>query len=79
MGITANARDWFFDYCECNVEKIMASDPRRISQINLTMSLNSKWNEKQRKIIEAAAKTCPVAFSLHPEIKVELYFNYITQ
>jgi len=77
MGITANAREWAFDYCECTVEKIMASEPRRISQINLTISLNSTWDEKQRKIIEAAAKTCPVAFSLHPDIKVELTFIYI--
>jgi putative redox protein len=77
MGITANSRNWNLDYCECSVEKIMTSNPRRISQINLVISLNEKWNDKERKILETAANTCPVAFSLHPEIKLNVIFNYV--
>lgn len=79
MGITANAKNWPLNYCECEVEKIMSSAPRRISEINLTMKLDAAWDKKQRSILENAAKTCPVAFSLHPELKVNLTFNYLTQ
>jgi putative redox protein len=32
------------------------------------------YTSKEKKILEAAAKTCPVALSLHPEINQNLNF-----
>lgn len=77
MGITANGRNWDLDYCEAEVEKIMDSAPRRVSAINIHISLSDKWEANARKVLEAAAKTCPVAFSLHPDITIDLVFKYL--
>lgn len=79
MGITANSKNWDLTFCECDVTKVMSANPRRIDEIILSVKLDSKWDSKQRLILENAAKTCPVAFSLHPDIKVRISFNYITQ
>lgn len=79
MGITANSRQWNLDFCEASVTKTMAAAPRRISKIDIVIKLNETWNKQQRTVLEAAAKTCPVAFSLHSELIVDLQFTYIKQ
>jgi uncharacterized OsmC-like protein len=76
MGI--KARDLDVDLCNSTAEvtKIMASDPRRISEINVKISLPSAVSEKHRKILQNTANTCPVHQSLHPDIKREITFNW---
>lgn len=63
------------------VEKVMKSDPRRIGAINLTFRFPESLllDEKQRQILEKAAHTCPVIYSLNPEIEVNVNFNYNQQ
>jgi hypothetical protein len=34
------------------------------------------FSQTQRQILETAAKTCPVALSLHPDIIQNLSFNW---
>jgi uncharacterized OsmC-like protein len=60
------------------VEKIMAADPRRIAGINLTFHFPDTLyaDEKQKIILERAAHTCPVMYSIHPDIKVNVTFNW---
>lgn len=54
---------------EAEVTKIMADNPRRVSEIDIILKLkNFNYTEKQKKMIENAAYTCPVAKSLHPDI-----------
>ncbi len=62
------------------VEKIMASDPRRVGGINLTFHFpdSLQADEKQKTILERAAHTCPVIYSLHPDIKINVVFNWKT-
>ena len=62
------------------IQKIMKSDPRRISGITLTFHLpdHLSLNEKQVTILQRAAKTCPVMLSIHPEIEVQADFNWPT-
>ncbi|HLT33702.1 MAG TPA: OsmC family protein [Aquaticitalea sp.] len=76
MGI--KARDMKIDMTgtEATVNKIMAADPRRISKIEVTFDLPFKSDEKIRKILEHTAKTCPVHFSLHPDIERVIVFNW---
>jgi len=61
-----------------DVEKIMGTDPRRITGINLTFSFPQGFSadEKQRTILERAAHTCPVIYSIHPDIRVNVTFNW---
>ncbi|MCS6934236.1 MAG: OsmC family protein [Chitinophagales bacterium] len=75
MGI--KARDMNIDLRGTVVEirKIMAANPRRIGEIHVRVKFPvGSYTEKDKHILENAAKTCPVALSLHPEIKQEVSF-----
>jgi uncharacterized OsmC-like protein len=76
MGIKAKNMMVDMSGTTAEVTKIMASDPRRISKIIVVVDLPFKADEKTRKILEHTAKTCPVIFSLHPEIEKVLTFNW---
>ena len=54
----------------------MSASPRRISEIEITVLMNQNFDEKTRKILEAAALTCPVGQSLHPETRQNIQFVY---
>lgn len=76
MGI--KARDLGVDMkgTTASVNKIMASEPRRISRIEVTFKLPFKTDEKTRIILERTANTCPVLYSLHPDIEKVIAFNW---
>lgn len=58
------------------ITKIMAADPRRISEIKINFNWPSiELSNRQKSMLMNAAKTCPVAMSLHPEIKQTVTFN----
>jgi putative redox protein len=75
MGISANNHGLSIEGTELEVTKIMSSAPRKIAEIaiKLTMPANN-FTEKDKKLLEAAARTCPVALSLHPDIKQSITF-----
>jgi putative redox protein len=81
MGI--KARDLAIDIKDTRIEiqKIMKSDPRRIGAINLTFSFpaNLQLSDKERTILERAAHTCPVIYSIHPDIEVKTVFNWAAE
>ena len=57
------------------VTKIMYAEPRRIGEIHITLTFpNNKYSEKEKKMYEHAAYTCPVAKSLHPDLKQLITF-----
>ena len=60
------------------VQKIMGDNPRRISgvQINFAFPAALQIDEKQRLVLERAARTCPVEKSLHPDINIEVHFEW---
>ncbi len=76
MGIAGNTHSINIDGTECEVEKIMAADPRRIGEIkiNIYMPKDREYTDKEKTIMERAAHTCPVAKSLHPDLKQTLSF-----
>ncbi|MFN7910365.1 MAG: OsmC family protein [Bacteroidota bacterium] len=71
MGIKANAEGMTgIDGTIAEVTKVMASDPRRVSEIHIHLKFpKNKYTEKEKKIYENVAHTCPVAKSLHPDLK----------
>jgi len=77
MGI--KARDKNLDLRGTTIEttKIMVSDPRRIGEVIVEFTFpKNNFSEKDKTIFEAVAKTCPVALSLHPDIKQTVKFNW---
>jgi putative redox protein len=78
MGMKARDLDLDLTNVKIEVEKIMKADPRRIGGINLTFHFPEGFSadEKQRVILERAAHTCPVVYSINPEIIVNVQFNW---
>lgn len=78
MGIKAQQMNLDLNGTSIQVQKIMSESPRRIGEIVVELDFPKKGNytEKDKKILEAAARTCPVSLSLHPETKQTLKFNW---
>ena len=77
MGISANSYGFSIDGTTVEIEKIMGTNPRRVVEIVVTLNFpKNDYTPQQKRLIEAAAKTCPVANSLHPDIKKTITFNY---
>ena len=58
------------------VEKIMSPPPRRIAELTLVFEMPREVRPEHRARLEEAALTCPVARSLHPDVKVPIRFRY---
>lgn len=76
MGIKARDMGVSIDGTTAEVTKIMAANPRRISEIIVVLELPSGIDEKSRKILENTGRTCPVLQSLHPDIEKNIQFNW---
>ena len=76
MGIKARDMEVDLSNSTAEVTKIMAADPRRISEIHIVFNFNIAVDEKTKTILERTANTCPVHYSLHPDIKKEITFNW---
>jgi putative redox protein len=78
MGIKARDMEVDLSGVKIDVEKIMKPEPRRISGINLTFHFPDTLNldDKQRTILERAAHTCPVIYSINPEIEINATFSW---
>lgn len=78
MGISAQSYGFNIDGTTVEIEKEMAANPRRIARItvDITFPKGEKYDGKAKRLIESAARTCPVANSLHPDIVKEIRFHY---
>lgn len=77
MGIQANTSNIKLDFVEGEITKIMSANPRRIDEIIIDFNFGDiSFAEKEKTILMNAAKTCPVALSLNPEIKQTVTFNF---
>lgn len=77
MGIAAKEHGFSIDGAELRITKIMASSPRRVGEIVIDLFFPSdSYSMKDKKLIKHAAHSCPVALSLHPDIKQTLNFHY---
>ena len=77
MGIKANQSGIDISGTEGKVNKIMASDPRRIGELEIEITVPTKGlSSKDKTILERAAMTCPVIESLAADIKKTVKFNF---
>ena len=78
MGI--KARDMNVDLTDTKIDitKIMKAEPRRVGGIKVAFHFPEtlKLDDKQKTILENAARTCPVAKSIHPDIEQDISFNW---
>lgn len=70
-------RKWDFTGAKAFCQKVMYSDPRRVGEIHIQIDFASNnYSPEEQKLIERVAHTCPVARSLHPDLKVVLVLNF---
>lgn len=76
MGIKAkNENMTSIDGTVAEVTKVMYFEPRRVGEIHIKLIFpKNNFSEKEKKIYENTAHTCPVAKSLHPELKQVIEF-----
>ena len=77
MGIKARTIGIDIDGTEVNIEKIMTkSPPRKVAEIMVTFNWKGKkFAPEILQQLKDAALTCPVALSLHPDIKKTINFS----
>jgi uncharacterized OsmC-like protein len=76
MGIKAQDLQIDLSNSTAEITKIMAADPRRISEIHVVFNFSVDIDAKNKTILERTAMTCPVYYSLHPDIKKVITFNW---
>ena len=70
MGIVGNKNNINIDGASAEIIKHMASDPRRVSKIEMIIQMptDKSYTESEKELMERTALTCPVAKSLHPDL-----------
>lgn len=78
MGISAQEYGYNIDGTTVETEKIMGTNPRRVVEVKITFNFpkGNNFTDRQKRVIESSARTCPVANSLHPDLKKTIVFNY---
>jgi putative redox protein len=77
MGIVANNNNINIDGTSMEITKVMESNPRRVSEVIVEFKMNGNaYSDKEKQLLENAARTCPVAKSLSAELKQTVVFNY---
>ncbi len=65
------------DGTTAEVTKVMLAEPRRIGEIHVNITFPKlNYTDKEKKMYEHAAHTCPVAKSLHHDLKQIITFNW---
>ncbi len=78
MGIAASAQGFSIEGASWEVSKVMADNPRRISEIITELTFPPhNYSDQQKRVIEHISKNCPVALSLHPELKQTVKITYL--
>lgn len=75
MGIVAERHGLDLQGTRMEITKTMRTDPRRIGVLEITIHMSGQsYTEKDKKLLERAAQTCPVLHSLHPDIEKRIRF-----
>lgn len=74
MGIKANSMDFDLVEASAEVAKVMESNPRRIGELQVKISLKQNCDDRTRKILEETALNCPVAKSLSEKVSQKIEF-----
>ena len=77
LAITCNNGDAEIVNMSAEVKKVMASNPRRVDRVWAKIKVELKGgNSKEAERLERAARACPVAKSLSPELQQQIEFEW---
>ncbi len=77
LGIVAERKEISLEGLKVNVRKYMSDDaPRRISKLEVDLHMPIPASHPEAKLLESAARGCPVHHSLHPEIQTVFHWTW---
>lgn len=76
MALAAQREGLSWGDARASVEKRMTPPPRRIGELVLVIEMPREVRPEHRARLEEAARTCPVARSLHPDVRLPIEFRY---
>ena len=76
MGIVAERNSIELKGTTAEVEKIMGTMPRKISEIKIKILFNKNFDKKTKRKLESAALACPVSNSLNKNLEESVKFIY---
>jgi uncharacterized OsmC-like protein len=70
IGIATQTHHFDIDGTVVETTKVMGENPRRIAELIVNFKFpHNNYSDKERKVIEGAIKSCPIANTL-PELKI---------
>ena len=77
MGIYAEKNGILMPNVYSRTNKVMSSSPRKISKLKIEIIfVGNQLSEVEKQSLKNVALNCPVAKSLHPDLKQEIEFNF---
>ena len=76
MGIAAKTHGINIDKSLARVTKFMSTNPRRIGKIIVEIYIPYETSPKAQRLLNQAAKSCPVHHSMHPDIEIEINIHF---
>lgn len=76
MSLVASREGIAFGEAKATVEKRMTPPPRRIGELVVQIQMPAGLSRAHRARMEETAHGCPVARSLHPDLKLPMSFSY---
>lgn len=78
IGILARRREITVEGTTVTVRKFMSEDlPRRVKRLELDLRIPLSAEHPDRKLLESAARGCPVHHSIHPDIEVVMNWIWL--
>lgn len=79
MAIKSNDMGVDLTKSRADITKHMLSDPRRVGKIDVMIHLPEIGLERDKKVLEKTGDNCPVMKSIHPDIEVNIVYNWSLQ
>ncbi len=77
IGIVAKRKEIAVEGMTVTIRKFMSDgQPRRISRLELDLTVPLSGSHPDRKLLESAARSCPVNQSIHPDIDVVMNWTW---
>lgn len=77
MAIVGEREGWKLDGAQARIEKHMELEPRRrVGRIVVELEMPPGFSEEARARLEATARGCPVAASIHPDTHIDLTLRW---
>jgi acetoin utilization deacetylase AcuC-like enzyme/uncharacterized OsmC-like protein len=76
MALEAGRQGLAWGDASARVVKEMVGPPRRVGSLALVITMPKETRPDERARLEAIARNCPVARSLHPDVAVQMRFEY---